>query len=162
MNIGTERLQPAHLPILEHWIGRAEGRVTPGDFPQKKDDLTEWFDMCTQDPGRKDYLILAYETPVGLAGLRKRSEKEKTAELYLLLGERNYNLLRTATYAVLPMLDRAFLDLGFDRAVVRVYQNQRWFLTPLEQMGFTQMGEENGLITLSVEKKEFLQRKYLF
>ena len=162
MNIWTERLEQTHLPILERWIGREEGALTPNDLPGNGDELQQWFERCTSDPERNDFLILAYETPVGLAGLRKHFGQEKTAELYLLLCEVNYNLLRTATYAALPMLDCAFRDCGSDRVIIRLREQHAWFVEALKRMGFSRVGEGDGLIMLAVERKEFLQRKYLF
>ena len=162
MNIWTESLEKAHMPILERWIGREEGALTPNDLPKNSDELPQWFERCTSDPGRNDFLILAYETPVGLAGLQNVSGQERTAELYLLLCEVNYNLLRTATYAALPMLDRAFRDCGSDRVIIRLREQHAWIVEVLERMGFFCVREGNGLIMLAVEREEFLQRKYLF
>ena len=162
MNIWTERLVQTHLPILEQWIERKEGALTPNDLPENRDELPKWLEHCVSDPKRNDCLILAYETPVGLAGLRKVSGQIEIAELYLLLCEVNYNLLRTATYTVLPMLDRAFRDFDSDCVIIRLREQHAWFLEALERMGFSRMGEGERLITLSVEKEGFFQRKYLF
>ncbi len=162
LNIWTEQLKGLQLTVLERWIGRRDGAVTPNDLPEKADELSRWFEICATDPERLDYLVLAYETPVGLAGLRWHGKQEGTAELYLLFGEVNYNLLRTATYAALKMLDRAFLDLGFFCVTIRIKLSHDWFLDTLKQMGFSCTGKRDGFIHCSVEKNEYLHRKYLF
>lgn len=84
----------------------------------------------------------------------------KHNEFYLFLGEVGYNLVRTATYATLRILDQAFTI--FDSITVRVYKNRHEYLSALNTMGFRQLSEENGLIRLSVQKTEFQSRKYLF
>ena len=162
MNIWTEQLVERHLPLLEAWAGRTDGAVTPNDLPASAEGLARWFERRGAEPGRLDCLALVYETPVGLAGLRRRTERKTEAELYLLLCERGYNPLRTATYICLRMLDRAFLEQGFERVTVRVDQNFSWFLEPLERMGFSPTEERSGPVSLAVEKNVFLSRKYLF
>ncbi len=162
MNIWTEKLEKSHLPELRRWHGRRDGALTPNDLPEDAERLPQWFEAGRTEAGRLDCLVLAYETPVGLAGLRQCGAEPGTAELSLLLGEVNYNLLRTATYAALRMLDRAFLDLGFERAVARVDARHAWFADTLEQMGFSREAERDGLILLRAEKSAFLSRKYLF
>ena len=149
MDIWTEQLQKRHLPILESWLGRSAGALTPNDLPKEVNQLSSWFDQRLGS----DFLISVYETPVGVAGLRDN-------EFYLFLGEVGYNLVRTATYATLRILDQAFTI--FDSATVRVYENRHEYLSALNTMGFRQLSEENGLVRLSVQKTEFQSRKYLF
>ena len=62
------------------------------DLSEEAHELESWFDMCAAEPGRLDCLALVYETPVGVAGLRRRHGQKDTLELYLLLGEVGYNL----------------------------------------------------------------------
>ena len=162
MNIWTERLERRHLPIVEAWLGRRDGALTPNDLPENAAALPGWFEDCAAEAGSLDCVVLVYETPVGLAGLRRQSGRETAAELYLLLCEKNYNPLRTATYAALRMLDRAFLEQGLERVSVRADERQAWFLETLEKMGFVRRAEGDGLIALTVEKAAFLDRKYLF
>ena len=94
-----------------------------------------------------------YETPVGVGGLRGN-------EFYLFLGEVGYNLIRTATYATLRILDQAFIQLNTVSAWV--YSDQKEYLSALKTMGFSQIDEKDGLIRVSVQKKELESRKYLF
>lgn len=162
MDIWTERLVRRHLPLLECWVRRREGAMTPNDLPREAEKLAAWYEACSADPGRLDCLVSVYETPVGLSGLRQHSGQSDTAELHLLLCELSYNPLRTATYTTLRMLDHAFLELGFNRAAVQIYAKHGWYLNVLEQMGFTRTIELDGLISLSVEKSVYLDRKYLF
>ena len=162
MDIWTDRLERRDLPALERWAGRTDGAMTPNDLPPEADGLLPWFEICSADPERLDCLALVYETPVGVAGLRWRGEQDRSAQLYLLLGEVNYNPLRTATYVTLRMLDRAFLDLGLSRVTVRAYAEHNWFPDVLEQMGFSRMEEGNGVIPFSIQKDVFLSRKYLY
>lgn len=162
MDIWTERLERRHLPLLERWAGRGEGALTPNDLPPDTENLATWYETCSAEQGRLDCLISVYETPVGIAGLRRQGWQSETAELYMLFCELNYNLLRSATYATLRMLDRAFLELGFERAVVYVHARHGWYADVLEQMGFSHGAEQDGTLLLSSEKSVYLDRKYLF
>ena len=160
MDIWTERLQRRHLPLREACVRRTDGAVTPNDLPAEKTDLAGWFDACAAEAGRRDYLITVYETPVGVAGLRPSGEHG--AALYLLLGEVQYNLLRTATYAVQRMLDHAFQDPGCARVTVRADVRFPELLAAFARMGFLCAAQDDGTALLSIEPDAFRQRKYLF
>jgi hypothetical protein len=162
VNIWTERLERRHLPLLEGWIGRGESALTANDLPAQAEGLARWFERSAAEAGRLDCLALVYETPVGVAALRPCAGQEGTAELTLLLGEKNYNPLRTATYIALRMLDRAFLERGLTQVGIRVCAGQDWLLEPLGRMGFRRTAAREGLIGLSVDREDFLSRKYLF
>ena len=162
MDIWTETLERAHLPLLARWLDRTDGALTPNDLPGDAAALPAWFERCAAEPGRLDCLALVYETPVGLAGLRQCGAPEGAAALSLFLGERNYNPLRTATYLTLRMLDRAFLDLGLSQVCTEVQPRFGWYLEALARMGFQRGAEDGGRIPLRVEKERYLSRKYLF
>ena len=149
MNIWTEQLLRQHLPMLEHWLNRTGGKLTSNDLPENAELLTEWFEQRA----KADYLISVYETPVGVGGLRED-------EFYLFLGEVGYNLIRTATYATLRILDQAFIKL--DTVTAWVYSDHKEYLSALKTMGFSQVDEKGDLIRVSVQKRELGSRKYLF
>ena len=149
MDIWTEQFLRQHLPILERWLNRTAGTLTANDLPEKAEMLPEWFEQRAQG----DFLISVYETPVGMGGLRGN-------EFYLFLGEVGYNLIRTATYATLRILDQAFIQLNTVSAWV--YSDQKEYLSALKTMGFSQIDEKDDLIRVSVQKKELESRKYLF
>ena len=149
MNIWTEQLLRQHLPILQRWLNRTAGTLTANDLPDNAELLSEWFEQR----GQADFLISVYETPVGVGGLRGN-------EFYLFLGEVGYNLIRTATYATLRILDQAFIKL--DTVSAWVYTNHKEYLSSLKTMGFSQIDEKDDLIRMSVQKREVQNRKYLF
>ena len=162
VDIWTERLERWHLPILANWIGRTSGAMTPNDLPKNAEELSQWYEISSADPGRQYFLILVYDTPVGLAGLRQHDGRGEILELYLQLYEINYNPLRTATYATLRILDRAFLDSKTKRVETRVFVQQRDYLEALERMGFSRTAADNEIICVAVDKDPYLSRKYLF
>ena len=149
MDIWTEQFLRQHLPILERWLNRTAGILTANDLPEKAEMLPEWFEQRAQG----DFLISVYETPVGVGGLRGN-------EFYLFLGEVGYNLIRTATYATLRILDQAFIHLNTVSAWV--YSDQKEYLSALKTTGSSQIDEKDDLIRVSVQKKELESRKYLF
>lgn len=160
MDIRTEYLARRHLPLLARWLGRTSGAVTPNDLPEDAAALAAWFDRCQADPARLDCLALVYDTPVGLAGLRRT--QAQTASLWLLLGETGYNALRTATYVAQRMLDRAFSDFGAVCVCAEVNPGHAQILAALERMGFRRTGETDGRIALAVDRETFSRQKYLF
>ena len=149
MNIWTEQLQRQHLTLLERWLNRTAGTLTANDLPDNAEMLTEWFEQR----GQADSLISVYETPVGVGGLRGNG-------FYLFLGEVGYNLIRTATFATLRILDQALIN--HDTVTAWVYGSHKEYLSALKKMGFSQIDEKGDMIRVSVQKKELLSRKYLF
>ena len=77
MDIWTEQLERRHLPILERWLWRTAGAITPNDLPSDVIELRTWFERSVAEPGRLDCLALVYETPVGVAGLRRKNGQKK-------------------------------------------------------------------------------------
>ena len=149
MNIWTEQLQRQHLTLLDRWLNRTAGTLTANDLPDNAEMLTDWFEQR----GQADSLISVYETPVGVGGLRGN-------EFYLFLGEVGYNLIRTATYATLRILDQALIN--HDTVTAWVYGSHKEYLSALKKMGFSQIDEKGDMIRVSVQKIELLSRKYLF
>ena len=149
MNIWTEQLQRQHLTLLDRWLNRTAGTLTANDLPDNAEMLTEWFEQR----GQADSLISVYETPVGVGGLRGNG-------FYLFLGEVGYNLIRTATYATLRILDQALIN--HDTVTAWVYGSHKEYLSALKTMGFSQIDEKGDMIRVSVQKKELESRKYLF
>ena len=149
MNIWTEPLLRQHLPILQRWLKRTAGTLTANDLPENAELLPEWYEQSAQ----ADYLISVYETPVGVGGLRGN-------EFYLFLGEVGYNLIRTATYATLRILDHGFIKL--DTVNAWVYRSHKEYLSALKTMGFSQIDETDELINMSAQKQEVQNRKFLF
>ena len=149
MNIWTEQLQRQHLTLLDRWLNRTAGTLTVNDLPDNAEMLTEWFEQR----GQADSLISVYETPVGVGGLRGNG-------FYLFLGEVGYNLIRTATYATLRILDQALIN--HDTVTAWVYGSHKEYLSALKTMGFSQIDEKGDMIRVSVQKIELLSRKYLF
>ena len=149
MNIWTEQLQRQYLTLLERWLNRTAGTLIANDLPDNAELLTEWFEQR----GQADSLISVYETPVGVGGLRGN-------EFYLFLGEVGYNLIRTATFATLRILDQALIN--HDTVTAWVYGSHKEYLSALKTMGFSQVDEKDDLIRVSVQKKELESRKYLF
>lgn len=162
MNINTERLKLRHFPILQQWAGRTSGAMTPNDFPWVKEQIQKWLELNTDNAERLDCMIFVYDTPVGIAGLLHDNTSQESAELYMLLCEVGYNLIRTATYATLCMLDRAFQEYGLQTVSASVYTCHPEYLEALERMGFNRQTEKGELIMVEAGRKAFYSRKYLF
>ena len=60
------------------------------------------------------------------------------------------------------MLDRAFLECGFNQVNVQVCREHEEYLDALKRMGFLKTAEKDERINAFVEKKVYLDRKYLF
>ncbi len=162
MNINTEQLKLRHFPILQQWAGRTSGALTPNDFPRVKEHIQQWLEHNTDNAERLDCMIFVYDTPVGIAGLFHDNTSPESAELYMILCEVGYNLIRTATYATLCMLDRAYLDYGLKTVSASVYTCHPEYLDVLERMGFIRQTEKGEMRLVVADRETYLSRKYLF
>ena len=97
-----------------------------------------------------------------MAGLRRGEVPDDSAALYLLLGETGYNPLRTATYVLLCMLERAFSDPGLGSVRTEIPARHAWLTDVLLRMGFIRTDARDGLLCFSVEKEAFQEHRYLF
>ena len=160
VDIWTEHLEKRHLPYLEPWTKRISGKMTATDFPAHAAELPLWYENSLKELGRWDCLVSVYETPVGIGGFRGIEVAPDAGRLYLMLGESGYNLIRTATYATLRILDRAFQT--FSQVEAAVYANHAEYLDALGRMGFTQSEPMGDTVLVRVEKGVYLGRKYMF
>lgn len=155
MNIETVELKREDLPRLTFWVNRGYGAVTAHDLP--KENPETWFESVSRRDDRLDCMVYLYYTQVGLAGLTEIRRETGTARLYLLLGETGYNSLRTGTYAVLQMLDRAFGDLGLQSVETTVVTEDPDLQSIFPKLGFRET--EAGLV---LTREGFQTHRFLF
>ncbi len=91
----TVRLRPMEKRDLElkvRWINDPDVNAKLHyDVPITLAKTQEWFERVSQDATRHDSVIeLLDATPVGLIGLMKIEQRDRTAEIYIAIGEKEY------------------------------------------------------------------------
>ena len=150
MNIDTVELKREDLPQLLFWVNRGYGACTTHDLPHENAEA--WFE---HRQNRLDCMVYLYYTQIGLAGLTEIANG--AARLYLIVGETGYNSLRTATYAALQMLDRAFGDLRLACVRTTVTTEDAEIRAAFPKLGFRPAGDH-----LEITKEAFQQHRFLF
>lgn len=150
MNIDTVELKREDLPQLLFWVNRGYGACTAHDLPSENAEA--WFD---HRQNRLDCMVYLYYTQIGLAGLTDIADG--VARLYLIVGETGYNRLRTAAYAALQMLDRAFGDLQLRRVETTVTTEDPDLRAIFPKIGFQPAGT-----AMRITKEDFLEHRFLF
>ncbi|RKY10378.1 MAG: hypothetical protein DRP56_01180 [Planctomycetota bacterium] len=80
------------LPLKVRWINDPKVHVNLHyDIPITLKKTTQWFERTQNDSSRLDLIIETLTgTPVGLIGLLDISERDKTTEIYIAIGETEY------------------------------------------------------------------------
>jgi len=85
-------LEKQELQLKIKWINDPEvHKYLHYDVPLSLDKTKQWFQKVINDPSRYDLVIETLEgKPIGLIGLIGITERDRTAEIYIAIGEKKY------------------------------------------------------------------------
>lgn len=100
------------------WINDPAVQMTLNfDYPTSLARTEKWFDGIVMDLSRRDFSIFTIEEDgyIGFCGLTSIQEQAKKAEMYAVIGDRDYwgSGYGTETYRVLT--DYGFREIGLNR-----------------------------------------------
>lgn len=110
------------------------------DLPLEVAKTENWFDKNKDRTDRYDAVIEADGIPVGLIGLLSIDCKNKKAEYYVMLGEREYLGKGIAASASKILLEYAFHQLDLNRVYLYVEAENYPALKSYERIGFRREG----------------------
>jgi RimJ/RimL family protein N-acetyltransferase len=107
---------PEHLQLVAHWLAEKENYqwLELGDGRQLIG--VEWLTIAIQ---RKSYVLRLFRSdvdnrPIGVVGLSNVNQHFKTANIWVVVGEKSYASRGYATAAASRMLTIAFKELGLE------------------------------------------------
>lgn len=143
MQILVRRFEKSDIPNKVKWINdAANNKYLHYDLPLEIVKTEAWFEKNKDRHDRYDAVIEVDGTPVGLIGLLEIDNKNKKAEYYVCLGEKDVKGKGIASNASKLLLQYAFNELCLNKVYLYTeYGNinaQRLF----EKLGF----EKEGLL----------------
>lgn len=128
------------------------------DLPLEVMKTEEWFEKNKDRTDRYDAVIEADGNPIGLIGLLSIDTKNKKAEYYITLGERNYLGKGIAMQASRLLLEYAFLQMGLNRVYLYTETENIAAVKAYKRIGF----KREGVIRQDIYSKGRYVDRYVY
>ncbi|QNB45100.1 GNAT family N-acetyltransferase [Thermanaerosceptrum fracticalcis] len=155
------QLEEADATTLQKWYVDREFRLVYDDYASvaldsiQKEILNAKGDIKDPKTERVVYMVLRKQDqrPIGVAGLRHIDRKNGNAEIVLGIGEKDMRLAGYGVDILIFLLDLVFYELGFEKAYLRIYENNSLGLKSAISFGFIAEGK--------IRKQAFVEGKYV-
>ena len=142
------------LPDKVRWYNDPEVNKTLFlEEPLEPGKTLEWFDRIKDDDSRIDFVIdAANGKPIGLAGLVNIDRLHQTAEIYCVIGEKDWWGKGVMLEAERLLIKQAFEKMGIEKIRAYAHPSNIASIITMKKLGFKIEG------TLRKEKKIHGQR----
>lgn len=141
MKVSIRKFEAYDIPNKVRWINDPRNNVfLHYDLPLEIPKTKIWFENNKNRTDRYDAVIEADGKPVGLIGLLSIDHKNKKAEYYVTIGERDYLGKGVARRASKLLLEYAFSGLGLNRVYLYVETENTSAVRSYEGIGFKREG----------------------
>jgi len=132
------------LPLYLHWVNDFEVTRTLGLGwrPTTREAEEAWYESAARDESSPSFTIYERETlrPIGTTSLHEVNQFHRTAELDLMIGEKECWGHGYGTETARLMLDYGFQGLGLHNILARVLSINARGLRALQRAGFHEFG----------------------
>lgn len=130
------------------WLNNPEINKYIGDSQvnTSREKQQEWFSRYKSDESKKFYTICADTKPIGIVGLSHIDYKEKEANLFIVIGEKEYQSKGIGKKAVGFMVGYGFNSLGLGRILSEVYAENNQARKCYQSAGFSDDAVESNKI----------------
>lgn len=143
MQILVRQFEKSDIPNKVKWINDAENNTyLHYDLPLEIEKTEVWFEKNKDRQDRYDAVIEVDGTPVGLIGLLGIDNKNKKAEYYVCLGEKDVKGKGIALNASKLLLEYAFDKLCLNKVYLYTEHENISAQRLFERLGF----EKEGLL----------------
>ena len=141
MKISIRKFAKSDIPNKVRWINDPMNNTyLHYDLPLEIEKTELWFDKNKERKDRYDAVIEVDGIAVGLIGLLGIDNKNKKAEYYVVLGEREYLGKGIARKASELLLEYAFSDLRLNRVYLYTEVDNTAAVKSYEKIGFKREG----------------------
>jgi len=159
MNISIRKFEKKDISNKVKWINDPlNNTYLHYDLPLSEEKTEKWFDNNKDRIDRYDAIIEADGVSVGLIGLIGIDSKNKKAEYYVTIGDRNYLGKGIAKKASLILLEYAFKTLELERVYLYTEIDNISAVKLYEKIGF----KKEGIIKKDVFSKGRYVDRYVF
>lgn len=141
------------------WINDSENNeFLHYDLPLEYEKTLKWFMNNKDRMDRFDAVIEYNAMPVGIIGLLNIDYKNKKAEFYITVGEKDYKGKGIAYKASMELLEYAFNDLGLNKIYLYTETENKIAQKLFDKLGFTR----EGLLKYDVIIKDKKKDRYIY
>ena len=141
MRISIRKFDEHDIPAKVKWINDPRNNTfLHYDVPLEFGKTESWFQKNKERTDRYDAVIEADGIPVGLIGLLSIDQKNKKAEYYVTIGERDYLGRGVAARASKQLLEYAFTKLRLERVYLYTEVENTAAIRSYERIGFKREG----------------------
>ena len=136
-------LRHADLPCRMFWLNDPETNKYLGTRVRNGTDLKfneEWFDKYEKDSSREIFTVTHKGKPIGQVGLTSINPNDRNAELYVVIGEKEYRGRGLGKIMVGFILDYGFRVRGLHRIGLTVHVENVAAIRCYEGCGFSSEG----------------------
>lgn len=159
-----------HASIRAKWINDPEVRLMLNSpYPVSDTSTRDWVHKLITDPSKIDFIIYlkAKNLPIGYVGFRDIDLKNRKAEHYTGIGEKDYWRKGLASEAKLTALNYLFQTYDLNKVYVKIRTDNPAALDLNKKLGFLvdgvmrkeiySHGAHRDLTILSILREEFYQ-----
>ena len=141
MSISIRKFEKRDIPAKVNWINNPKNNAyLHYDIPLNIKNTVNWFENNKDRIDRYDAVIEVDGKSVGLIGLLGIDVKNKKAEYYIVLGDRDYLGKGVAKSASKILLNYAFKDLGLNRIYLYTEVENISAIKLYDRIGFKREG----------------------
>jgi len=97
----------------------------------------EWFELAQEDESREDWVIETYQgIPIGVIGIKQINRNNKSGQLYVVIGEKEYWGKGLGFEAELLAVHYGFKHLGLHRVLGSALENNPASIAVVKKVGF--------------------------
>lgn len=165
-------LEKEDLPLRVQWVNDKEINDNLGfDWPLSLSKTQAWFQNTLKDNSKINFVIIDNESRklIGMAGLLGIDYKNRNAEFYITIGDKNFWGLRISDEVIFLILEYAFLELGLEKVYLhtfnynvraqRVYERNGFVKEGILRKHIWKRGELRDIVYYGILKEEWEQRE---
>jgi len=136
-------LNTADKSIILNWVNNPELKNKIGTiYPISDIEHEKWFSSKFENSNEKIFGIVSreYNSLIGIIGLKNIDFINRNAELYIYIGETQYQSRGLGTDAVKTLVDFSFSQLNLHRIYLNVFDYNENAIKVYERVGFVVEG----------------------
>lgn len=142
MKVTIRKFEKTDIVNKIKWINNPENNIyLHYDLPLMKDKTEGWFEKNKDSAERYDAVIEVDDIAVGIIGLLNIDKKNRKAEYYVTIGEKEYRGKGISVKATKLLIEYAFQRLGLNRIYLYVEKENISAIKSYERIGFRREGE---------------------
>lgn len=142
MNIQSVKIRShkkIDIPLRVKWLNNKKANMFIGDKLGKKTNFkeqTKWFSDYQKNKNKIFFTIMDDKKPIGFMGFSNINKINKSADIFIMIGEDNYRGKGIGESAMRYLLDYGFGKLKLHKITLGVIENNKSALGLYKKLGF--------------------------